>query len=188
MKMNVRYALVFAVLALTPCISPAQVSEPRDTWLTQNYRFTGPPAPGEIRPTAPVISELQEIQNTLLAILRKANFSGDYEAALAAAAQATANVQLRNSLAEHQPSPQAHNTSGDETKPNAPIYLIALKDQSIHAATSYWADRTMLHYITLQGAHEQVRMDLVDRGVSTELNRQRKLEFRPELKGRIARR
>jgi len=31
-------------------------------------------------------------------------------------------------------------------------------------------------------------MDLVDRGVSTELNRQRKLEFRPEPKGRIARR
>ncbi|SRR6266849_6002965 len=186
--MTVRYALVFFALVLTADISPAQVSEPRDTWLTQNYRFTGPPAPGEIRPTAPVISELQEIQNTLLAILRKANFSGDYEAALAAAAQATANAQLRNSLAEHQPTPQAHNTSGEEAAPKNPIYLIALKDQSIHAATSYWADRTMLHYITLQGAHEQVRLDLVDRSVSTDLNRQRHVEFHPELKGRIAKR
>jgi hypothetical protein len=187
--MTVRYALVFAALVLTVDVSPAQVSEPRDTWLTQNYRFTGPPAPGEIRPTAPVISELQEIQNTLLAILRKANFSGDYEAALAAAAQATANAQLRNTLAEHQPTPQAHKTSGEETRPaKNPIYLIALKDQTIQAATSYWADRTMLYYITLQGAHEQVRTDLVDRGVSSELNRQRKLEFHPELRGRIAKR
>jgi len=186
--MNVRYALVFAVLVLTTGISRSQVSEPHDTWLTKNYRFTGPPAPGEIRPTAPVVSELQEIQNALLAILRKANFSGDYEAALAAAAQATANVQLRNSLTEHQPAPQPHNTSGEEARPKSPIYLIARKDGSIDAATSYWADRTMLHYITLQGADEQVRMDLVDRGVSTELNRQRKLEFRPELRGRIARR
>src|SRR5437667_7688355 len=186
--MNVRYTFVFGVLMLTTGISQAQVSEPRDTWLTQNYRFTGPPAPGEIRPTAPVISELQEIQNTLLAILRKANFSGDYEASLAAAAQATANVQLRNTLAEHQPSPQTNKTSGEEIRPKNPIYVIALKDQSIHAATSYWADRTMLHYITLQGAHEQVRSDLVDRAVSSELNRQRNLEFHIELKGRIARR
>jgi hypothetical protein len=184
--MNVHYAFVLPVLMLTAGISRAQVSEPHDAWLTQNYRFTGPPAPGEIRPTAPVISELQEIQNTLLAILRKANFSGDYEAALAAAAQATANVQLRNTLAEHKPSPQAQNTSGEEIRPKRPVYLIALKDESIHAASSYWADRTMLHYITLQGAHEQVRMDLVDRGVSTELNRQRNLEF--HLQDRVARR
>jgi hypothetical protein len=40
--------------------------------------------------------------------------------------------------------------------------------------------------MTPQGAHEQVRMDLVDRSLSTELNRENKLEFRPESKGRVA--
>jgi hypothetical protein len=58
------------------------------------------------------------------------------------------------------------------------VYLIALKDESIHAATSHWADRTMLHYITPQGAHEQVRMDLVDRAATRELNRQRRVATR----------
>ena len=134
--MTIRCAFVCAVLAFTAGVSRAQRSEPGDTWLTQNYHFAGPPPPGEIRPTVPVASELQEIQNTLLAILRKANFAGDYEAALAAAAQATANAQLRSSLAERQPSPQTQDTSVDETRPKSALYLIALKDESIHAATS----------------------------------------------------
>src|SRR5262245_44628769 len=102
--MTVRCALFCAVVALTADVSRAQRSESGDTWMTQNYHFAGPPPPSEIRPTAPVVSELQEIQNTLLAILRKANFAGDYEAALAAAAQATANAQLRSTLGERQPS------------------------------------------------------------------------------------
>ena len=165
---------MLAVFALITNVSPAQHSESGDSWLTQNYHFAGPPEPGEIRPTVPITSELQEIQNTLLALLRKANFAGDYEAALAAAAQATANAQLRDTLAErHAPV--------DESRPKSAVYLIALKDESFHAATSYWADR-----ITLHGAHEQVRMDLVDRAVTSELNRQRKLEFRPEPRGHIA--
>jgi len=186
--MTVRCALVFAVLALTTHVSRAQRSEPGDTWLTQNYHFAGPPPPGEVRPTVAIVSELQEIQNTLLAILRKANFAGDYEAALAAAAQATANAQLRGTLVQRQPSPQGHNSSLDEARPKSAVYLIALKDESIHAATAYWADRIMLHYITVRGAHEQVRMDLVDRGLTIDLNRQRKLEFRPEPRGPVAKR
>ena len=58
------------------------------------------------------------------------------------------------------------------------IYLVALKDQTIQAASSYWVAGSMLNYITLQGAHEQVRLDLVDRGFSVELNRQRGVELR----------
>ena len=108
-----------------------------------------------------MISELQEIQNTLLAIVRKANFAGDYEAALAAAAQATANAQLRDSLAGRRQSATPQNTSLDQKPAKAPVYLIALKDKSIQAATSYWADRSMLHYIGMDGSHVQVRKDLV---------------------------
>ena len=47
-----------------------------------------------------------------------------------------------------------------------------------NAATSYWVDGSMLNYITLQGSHLIVRLDLVDRNLSNELNRQQKVEFR----------
>src|ERR1019366_3007833 len=87
-----------AVFLFTTAICLAQTREPSDAWLMQNYRFAPPPAPGEIKPVSPVISQLQEIQNTTLNILHKAEFAGDYEAALAAAAQATANAQLLGAI------------------------------------------------------------------------------------------
>jgi hypothetical protein len=171
--------LASAVLILSGGISWAQSSEPRDAWLMKNYRFTGPPPAGTIRPTDPVLSELREIQNTVLAILRKANFGEypDYGAALAAAAQATANAQLIGAITERLQSPQARAASA-ELKSDARPYLIAFKDHTLEAATAYWVDSSMLHYMTLTGAHVQVRLSLVDRSLSMELNRQRKLEFR----------
>src|SRR5207245_3554703 len=72
-NMSVCYAAACALLVLTG-VSRAQSSEPRDAWLMQNYRFTGPPPATGITAVDPVVSELREIQNTLLAILRKANF------------------------------------------------------------------------------------------------------------------
>lgn len=66
-------AVIF--LAVSSCFS--QSREPDDSWLMQNYRFTGPPAPCEIRPVSPVLAHLQEVQNTILSILRKADFAGD---------------------------------------------------------------------------------------------------------------
>jgi hypothetical protein len=53
-----------------------------------------------------------------------------------------------------------------------------LKDKTINAATSYWVDGPMLNYVTLQGVHVIVRLDLVDRGLSRDLNRQRNVELR----------
>jgi hypothetical protein len=172
-----RLVVVCAVFAFVSGVGRAQSSDPQESWLMQNYRFTGPPPPGEIRPTDPV-SDLKEIQDTLLSILRKANFAGDYDAALAAAAQAAANAQLLGAMAQHrQPAPRPNPTATPEVKPDAPIYLIAFKDRTIEAASSYWVDRAMLHCITLQGAHEQVRLDLVDRQASNELNRRRNVAF-----------
>jgi len=72
----------------------SQSRDPDDTWLKQNYRFAGPPDPAELPPASPVVQQLQEVQNAILSILRKADYAGDFEAALAAAAQATANAQL----------------------------------------------------------------------------------------------
>ena len=156
--------------------SPAQPSKPRASWLMQNYRFTGPPPVSEL--VDPVVFELRQIQNTVLAILRKTDFAKDYEAALAAAAQAAANAQLIGSLTERQQSLTTEKTSTTAKEPTSPIYLIALKDKTIDAATSYWVEGFVLNYITLQGAHVIVRLDLVDRSFSGELNRQRGLEFR----------
>ena len=79
-------------------ISLAQTKEPSDAWLMKNYRFAAAPAPGDIRPVSLALGQLQEIQNPTLNILHKANYAGDYEAALAAAAQAMATAQLIGSL------------------------------------------------------------------------------------------
>jgi VWFA-related protein len=158
--------------------SPAQPSKPRAPWLMQNYRFTGPPSASELRAIDPVVFELRQIQNTVLAILRKTDFAKDYEAALAAAAQATANAQLIGSLTERQHPLTTGTTATTALEPTPPIYLIALKDKTIDAATSYWVEGFVLNYITLQGAHVIVRLDLVDRNFSRELNRQRGQEFR----------
>src|SRR5258705_9505609 len=103
-----RYGFACSFLLLAGGVCRGQSS---DNWLMQNYRFAGPPAPGEIRPTDPVISELQEIQNTTMAILRKANFAGDYEAALAAAAQAMANAQLRGTINQRLQASPGRNTA-----------------------------------------------------------------------------
>jgi hypothetical protein len=93
-----RCALVYAALILAGRAVQAQSARPEESWLMQNYRFAGPVAPGAVKPEDPLVSQLQEIQGTILAIMRKADFSGDYQAALAAAWQASANVQLMAQL------------------------------------------------------------------------------------------
>lgn len=162
--------------------SRAQPSNPRGSWLMQNYHFIDPPPAFESGAIDTVVSELQQIQNTVLAILRKADFAKDYEAALAAASQATANAQLITSLIEHQQPPKTGQADAADVKSGAPIYLIALKDKTIDAATSYWVEGFFLNYISLKGAHVIVRLDIVDRSFTSELNRQRGLELRlPEM-------
>ncbi len=58
------------------------------------------------------------------------------------------------------------------------IFLIALKDSSVYSAVAYWLEGDTLHYITPQGKHNQVSLDLVDRAISEKLNQGRKVEFR----------
>ena len=169
-------AALTAVFLLTAAVSPAQTKEPGDAWLMRNYHFVEGPAPGEIRPVSPAMAQLEEIQNTLLNILRKANFAGDYEAALAAAAQAAANARLMGTLTgEWKPLPPPRGASTDQPRREPPVYLVAFKNQPVQEATAVWRDNLMLHYKTRQGAHEQVRLDLVDWKLSTELNRARGL-------------
>jgi len=160
-----------ALIVLTPAFCFAQSREPSDAWLMQNYRFAPAPSPGEIPQLSPALAQLQSIQNTTLSILRKANFSGDHETALAAAAQAALNAQLIGMLSgQLKPPDPPHVSAGASGRPEGPVYLIAFKDNTIHAATAVWTDRLMAHYMTREGAHEQVLLDLVDWRLSAELN------------------
>jgi hypothetical protein len=169
-------------LILIPLIGVSRAESPpaHGAWFMQNYRFAGPPPPGELKSVDPVLTELREIQSKVLTILRRAKSERDYEAALAAAAQAVANAQLIGAITERQQAAQAGSwakSATDEAPSPAQFFLIALKDRTINAVTSYWVDGLMLNYITLPGAHVMVRLDLVDIGLSRDLNRQRNVEF-----------
>jgi hypothetical protein len=180
MTPNCRTYLVACVLVVAGTgISAAQSQAPRDSWLMQNYRFTGPPAPGSVRPTDPVVSELQRIQNAVVSIMHQAKSVEDYGTALAAAAQAAANAEAIGAITERRESLAARGKTAEaQSDAPSPTYLIALQDHTVETATSYWSDGRMLHYLTPQGAHVQVRLDLVDRGLSTRLNREIHPDFR----------
>jgi len=81
-----------------------------------------------------------------------------------------------------QPVTGAYDQYGQQVRPSAapsssPIYLIATKDQAIRAAASYWVDGKTLHYVTLQHEEKQVPLDTVDRDLSLQLNRERRVPF-----------
>ena len=180
-KVWMRYLAAGVLLFPLIGVSRAQSNTPQGAWLMRNYRFTGPPPPREVQPIDSVLIELRGLQNTIRTILSRAKFEGDYETALVAASQLAANTQLIGAIAEQQLATQAipsTKPATGENQPPSPVFLIALKDKTINAATSYWVDGTMLNYLTLQGVHMIVRLDLVDRGLSRDLNRQRNIEMR----------
>ena len=155
---------------------------PSDAWLMQNYRFTGPPKPGEVKPTDPVLSQLGEMQSILWTIIQRAKFDEDYETALVAVEQTVENAQLMGVITERQQASQAARANAmkaaaEQAQATAPLFLIAMKDKTIAAAKAWWVDGAMLHYITLQGVQVTVRRDQVDGGFSRELNRQRGVDF-----------
>jgi hypothetical protein len=57
------------------------------------------------------------------------------------------------------------------------IFLIALKDHTIQTASAYWVEGNTLHYVTTDGSENAVSLDLVDREMSTRINRERKVAF-----------
>jgi hypothetical protein len=149
----------------------------------QNYRFTGPPAPGTVQPADPVVSELWRIQDNMHWMLWKARQDEDYWTALAAAGQMTNNVLAIGAITEQRQQEAAARALAEKAiaaaKANVPppLYLIAFRDHSIAAATRYWADGPTLHYVTPEGNHVEARLDSVDRSLSDRLNREAHLEF-----------
>jgi hypothetical protein len=62
-----------------------------------------------------------------------------------------------------------------DDKPN--IYLLALRDKTVHEAIGYWARDGVLHYVTPGASIRQVDLALLDREETQRLNTERKLEF-----------
>jgi hypothetical protein len=164
-------------MALLTLIATGAAAQSREAWLMQNYRFTGPPAPGSIPPVDPVVADLKQIQGTLMSIMRKADFFEDYETAIVAASQAAANAQVIGLIGERLQAAAAARTGAEQSRADVPVYSIAFKDHSVESAIAYWSDGMMLHYITPHGSHVQVRLELVDRDVSARINRAKNLEF-----------
>jgi hypothetical protein len=72
-------------------------------------------------------------------------------------------------------APSPSSSSGDSG--GSPIYLIALRDHTIHAAAAYWVEGSVLHYITLEHEHKQAALTLVDRDLCLKLNLERHVVF-----------
>ena len=64
-----------------------------------------------------------------------------------------------------------------ENRDNETIFLIAMKDHTIYAASAYWVEDGTLNYVTIQGSQNSASMDLVDRELSRRLNRDRQVAF-----------
>lgn len=91
----------------------------------------------------------------------------------------TANPVLRDY--SYMPVPDATPQQGADQN-NAPptpsvIFLIAMKDHTIYPAIAYWVEDDTLNYITEQGVRNRVSLDLVDRDFSTQLNKDRSIDF-----------
>jgi hypothetical protein len=65
--------------------------------------------------------------------------------------------------------------SGDKINPAQ--FFIALKNSWVYTALAYWVQGETLHYISSQGGHNMVSLDLVDREISAKLNRGARVEF-----------
>jgi hypothetical protein len=81
---------------------------------------------------------------------------------------------MRSGGTNNQPRSTAARPPVDD-KPT--IYLIALKDSSIHSAIGYWVEDGTLHYVTPQGTANRVTLDRVDKDLTDQLNRERHVDF-----------
>jgi hypothetical protein len=76
------------------------------------------------------------------------------------------------------PAPDAApQTDGQPDAAPSVIFLIAMKDHTIYPAIAYWVEDDTLNYITQQGVRNRVSLDLVDRAFSTQLNKERNIDF-----------
>jgi hypothetical protein len=56
-------------------------------------------------------------------------------------------------------------------------FFIALKDGTVDVGVAYWVVNGTLHYLTLDGSHNQVSLDLINRAISARLNERGRVPF-----------
>lgn len=83
----------------------------------------------------------------------------------------------RSVVRESDQSAQEVRRDTASSSPTPPIYLIAFNDRVIRPAVAYWVDGRTLHYVTLDHQEMQCSLDTLDRALSLELNRQRRVPF-----------
>lgn len=76
------------------------------------------------------------------------------------------------------PKPAAAETATDSSKPT--ITLLAFADSSVVAVIAYWEQAEQLHYVTNSFAKRIVPVTTLDKALSEQLNRERKVEFKLE--------
>ena len=74
-------------------------------------------------------------------------------------------------------APPAPPTPGALADDQPTIFLIAMQDHTIYPVIAYWVQGDTLHYISVEGAPNQVSVTLVDRGLSKQLNAERNVPF-----------
>jgi hypothetical protein len=88
----------------------------------------------------------------------------------------TANPVLRDYSYIPDTTPQQDSQSSVANPPSV-FFLIALKDHTIYPAIAYWVEDNTLNYISQQGVRNIVALDQVDREFSTQLNKERNIDF-----------
>ena len=66
--------------------------------------------------------------------------------------------------------------AADEPTPSE-RYLLAFKDHTVYSAVAYWFDGDTLHYFTAGNVHNQASVSLIDRDLTTRLNKELGIEF-----------
>jgi hypothetical protein len=130
-----------------------------------------PPAPGYALPAGP---PSDADQNQYPIVIINQNYRPD---TVNPVLRDYSNTPLPESALKKFESPsrpyEVVTANGDEPT----IYLIALRDHTIFPAVAYWMDGDTLNYITTEGSHNRITLDLVDREFSKQLNDERKVEF-----------
>ncbi len=156
---------------------------------------TAPPAPARpnigVRPVGPAVSPVVFFgyyPNPLYYDSAQATDSGPAPAYYGAdpGGQGYPSVLVNPNYTPDTAQPVMHDYSylpatGDDAAQSNPapsvFFLIAMKDHTIYPAIAYWVEDDTLNYITQQGVRNRVSLGLVDRDFSTQLNRERSIDF-----------
>ena len=81
-------------------------------------------------------------------------------------------------MSAYQPTMPAAPAASDDQSASSERYLLAFKDHTVYSAVAYWFDGDTLHYFTSGNVHNQASVSLLDRELTTRLNKELGIDFR----------